>query len=751
MQPAFFLLPLLLALPAPAGERPVDWVKPQIDTVKPRWFYFNSACRPFGMVNLSPDTRTTGDWDAGYRYKDDTIRCFSHIHGWQLAGLAVMPVTAKTEITRYASKFSHEGEIVRPGYHKVFLETHGITAELTSTTRVGFHRYSYPEGESARVVLDLGRPLMECKMLDVTVKPAAGDTAVEGSFTMSPTVRRPKPFKVYFVVNFEKPFKAVGAWNTGKAVVDFGATGKPLLMKVAISYTGLDGARANLAAELPHWDFDRITTESAAEWNAMLGRIKVEGGSDAQKTKFYTDVWHSLLGRRTVSDADGRYADNTGPRTIVRQGRLPHYNFDALWGAHWSLNVLWPIAWPEVMDGFAETMVNMYHNGGMIPRGPAGGNYTFVMIGDPAASFFSAAWHKGIRNWDAEAAYAGLRRNAFPGGIRDHAGYEHGTGAKGGGMDYYMERGYVPEDIPEGNGRHRGGASMTLEYAYQDWCLAQFARSLGKHDDARLFGKRALNYANIWDKQAGWMRPRRLDGSWHAPFQPVSEGFSAKGFVESASAIYSFYVPHDLPGLASLFGGPSAMADRLEGNFQKAASRRFIAEHGNHAISWVDYENQPSTGMAHVFAHVGRPWRSQYWVREVQSKTFSDITPFGGYNGDEDQGQMGALSALMAIGLFDMDGGASADPRFDITAPLFDKVAIQLNPDYHPGRSFVITTRNNSAENRYIQSASLNGKPWNCFQLPHGAFTKGGTLELVLGPQPNMAWGAFGISRRANP
>ena len=738
---AAVILFIITSTPAWAERKPVDWVKPQIDTVKPRWFYFNSACRPFGMVNLSPDTQTKGDWDAGYRYKDDTIQCFSHIHCWQLAGLAVMPVTGKTDLNQYASKFSHDGEVVRPGYHKVFLKSHGITAELTSTTRVGFHRYTYPNGESARVVLDLAKPLMECKMLDVAAKPADGNTAVEGTFTMSPTMRRPKPFTVHFVVKFQTPFKAVGDWKKGKAVVDFGEVKAPLLMKVAISYTGIEGARANLAAELPHWDFDRVCTESADDWNSWLSRIEVEGGTDAQKTKFYTDVWHSLLGRRIVSDVDGRYADNTGAATIVRQGKLPHYNFDALWGAQWSLNVLWPLAWPEVMDGFAETMVNMYRNGGMIPRGPSGGNYTFVMIGDPAASFFSAAWHKGIRNWDAEAAYAGLRKNAFPGGIRDHAGYEHRTNANGGGMTYYVERGYVPEDIPDSQGGHRQGAAMTLEYSYQDWCLAQLAKSLGKTADAAMFEKRASNYQNVWDKKVGWMRPRRLDGKWYDPFEPVAEGFAAKGFVESTSAIYSFYVPHALPELAKLFGGPDAMAERLEGNFKKAEPHRFIADHGNHAVAWVDYENQPSTGMAHVFAHIGKPWRSQYWVRKVHSDAFSDITPFGGYNGDEDQGQMGALSALMAIGLFDMDGGASIQPKFDLTAPLFDKISIRLNPAYHPGKTFVITTKNNRPEHCYIQSAHLNGQPWSSFQIPHSMFANGGTLELELGPRPNESWG----------
>ncbi len=730
-----------LAIPASADKKPVEWVNPHIDTVKPRWFHFNSACRPFGMVNLSPDTQTEGDWNAGYRYNDDTIECFSHIHGWQLAGLAVMPVTGKGDLENYASKFSHHDEIVRPGYHKLLLQSHEITAELTSTTRVGLHRYTYPQSASARVVLDLAKPLMECTMLDIEAKATADKKAVEGTFTMSPTMRRPKPFKVYFIAEFQSPFEIIGDWNLGKVVVDFGVVRAPVLMKVAISYTGPGGARANLASELPHWDFDRICTESSDDWNAWLGRIKVEGANDALKTKFYTDLWHALLGRRIISDADGRYPDNTGPATVVRQGRLPHYNFDALWGAQWSINVLWPLAWPEVMDGFAETMVNMYRNGGLIPRGPAGGNYTYVMIGDPAAAFFAAAWHKGIRNWDAGAAYDGLRKNAFPGGLRDHAGYEHRKNADGGGMSYYAERGYVPEDIPETEGMHRQGAAMTLEYAYQDWCLAQFAESLGKTGEAARFEKRALNYRNIWDQQVGWMRPRRLDGSWYEPFEPVAAGFAAKGFVESTSAIYSFFVPHDLPQLATLFGGVDAMAERLESNFKKAEPMRFIADHGNHAVAWVDYENQPSTGMAHVFSHIGKPWRSQYWVRKVHSTTFSDISPYGGYNGDEDQGQLGALSALMAIGLFDMDGGASMKPKFDITAPLFDKVTIQLNPAYHAGKAFVITTKNNSPENCYIQSARLNDRPWNSYRLPHEALVEGGALELDLGPLPNKAWG----------
>jgi len=416
---------------------------------------------------------------------------------------------------------------------------------------------------------------------------------------------------------------------------------------------------------------------------------------------------------------------------------LPHHNFDALWGTHWSLNILWPMAWPEVVEAFCETMINMYHNGGLIPRGPSGGNYTYVMIGDPAAPFFAAAYAAGIRSWDIEAAYAGLRKNAFVGGIRDHAGYEHNTPAFGGGMQYYVERGYVPEDIPKTKGGHRDGAAMTLEYAYQDWCLAQLAIALGKKEDAEFFLQRSQNYRKIWNPEVGWMHPRTMDGGWIPKFTPTGSGFTGKGFCEANSAIYTFFVPHDVPGLIGLFGGPEKFNARLNKSFEKAAPQRFVVEHGKHSESWVDYDNQPGTGMAHLFNHSGAPWLSQKWVRAVQEKTYSDITPFAGYNGDEDQGQMGAVSALMAMGLFAEDGGASVKPQYETTAPIFDKVTIHL----HNGKTFVITTTNNKPQNVYIQSAKLNGKPLTSFHFPHGIFAAGGTLELELGPAPNKAWG----------
>lgn len=738
------VLCLITALAAAAEKRPVDWVNPQIDTVKPRWFYFASAARPFGMVALSPDTQTKGDWNAGYRFKDKRIQCFSHIHEWQLAGLPVMPVNRDTNLADYSSEFSHEDETVRPGYHLVHLKTHGITAELTSTPRVGFHRYTWPRGAGNRLVLDLSRSLMECNMSEWSVTASPDRRSLSGSVTLSRTNRRSKPIRLHFAADFSRPFTQVDGGRDGLVVLDFDASPDPLLVKIAPSFTDRDGARRNLDSELPDWDFDRVAAASRTEWDKWLSRIEVEGGTPAQKTKFYTDLWHALLGRRTISDADGRYPDNTGETFAIRTAKepYPHHNFDALWGAHWSLNLLWPLAWPEQIDAFASTMQRMYRDGGLIPRGPAGGDYTFVMIGDPAASFFANAWFKGIRNWDASLIYEGLHKNAFPGGIRSHAGYEHNRKKpSGGAISYYVEHGYVAEDIPGGSGGHRQGAAMTLEYAYQDHALALLAKEMGKPGDAVLFAQRAQNYRNVWDAESGWMRPRRLDGSWYSPFGPVAEGFAAKGFVESSSAVYSFYVPQDIPGLAALFGGPEKAAARLEENFVRAEPLRFITDHGKHAVAWVDYENQPSTQLAHLFSHFGQPWRSQYWVRRVHDAAFSDTTPFGGYNGDEDQGQMGALSALMAIGLFDVEGGVSPDPQYEITAPKFERVTIHLDPRYYPGKTFTITAGPQAPQNIYIQSARLNGHPLDSFRFPHSVLAAGGTLDLTLGPEPNKKWG----------
>lgn len=760
------MAPVLMAQTG-RGKAPVDYVDPLIDTKKPRWLYFSSASRPFGMINLSPDTNVEGDWGAGYVYDERFIRAFSHVHCWQLAALPVMPVVGRMNghegYEGYKSPFRHEKEVVRAGYHKVFLENSGVTVELTSTRRVGVHRYTFPATEMAYVLLDAGAPLAMTKMDDASVR-RVSDRSVAGHSTLAPTIRRSKPVTVYFVVDFDRPFEEFGGWEKGavreraEKVSGAGSGGyvrfrfaKPgqVLMKAAISYVSEENARRNLDGEMPGWDFDAVVKASYAEWNDWLGKMRVEGGTEKQRIKYHTDLWHALLGRRTFSDIDGSYIDNTGDQPRVRRVELDAagkpsratYNSDSFWGSQWTLNVLWPMAYPRVMSEMASTLVDYYKNGGMIARGPAGGNYTFVMIGDQATPLITAAYNKGIRDFDIDSAYAGCRKNAFVGGIRDRAGYEFGPDPQGGGMNYYVERGYVPLGVG-GKGFHREGAAQTMEYAYSDWCLGQFARALGKLEDAEMFEKRSANWKNLWDPSAGWIRPRNMDGSWFSPFEPTCQGGNCRGFVESNSAIYTYFVPQDLPGLIDAVGGKEKFVAKLAKQFDLAAPARFITPHGKHGENWIDYENQPACHMAHLFSHAGAPWLTQYWVRRIKEEVFGDTSPYGGYNGDEDQGQMGALGVLMAIGLFDVQGGAAVEPRYEITSPLFDRVTITLDPRYYTGKMFTIETRGNKPGNVYIQSARLNGKPIEGrFWITHREFTAGGRLEIELGPKPNKRWG----------
>ena len=757
----------------PKAQKPADLVYPLLDAANSRWFYFSSATRPFGMVNLSPDMGVGGAWDSGYRYNEDTINFFSHIHAWQLSGVPVLPVTGEFKghlgANVYGSAYSHDKEEVRAGYHSVELETYDIKAELTATTRVGFHRYTYPEGKEKYLLLDLGT-LLGPSGTEKGYARQLNKNEIEGYALMAPTRRRPKSTSVYYVIQFDTPFNSMQAWKDGKLLgktkkfedsnggvyVDFKVTdAQTILMKVGISYVSIAQARLNMATELPHWDFDKTAQMAFDDWNDWLGRIEVEGGTEKEQSRFYTDLWHALQGRRIISDVNGKYCDMTGsePRT----GQIPlddagkpkfnYYNSDAFWGAQWTLNTLWHLVYPEVTEGFVNSMLMMYDDGGLIPRGPSGGNYTYVMTGASSTPFIVSAYMKGIRGFDIEKAYEGMRKNAMPGGIMSKAGYEHNTNL-GGGLKYYIENGYVPYPNPDRNrGFHNEGAGQTLEYSYQDWCLSQMAKALGKNDDAALFTKRAGNYKNVWDETSGWMRPKQLDGNWIEPFNPI---LSHHGFVESTATQSTWFVPHDMKGLFSLMGGNEKAALKLNQQFQIADSHDFISKsfkadrfvHNALHNTYLNYGNQPSMQVGFVFNYTGKPWLTQYWTREVTERIYSNLDPQNGYNGDEDQGFMGSLSVLLKMGIFEMRGGAAINPIYEIGSPIFDKITIKLNNEYYLADEFIIETENNSSANRYIQSATLDGKPLNKSWFFHKELVDGGKLILQMGNEPNMDWGS---------
>jgi predicted alpha-1,2-mannosidase len=755
---------------------PVDLVNPLVNTAECRFDFFASASVPFGMVALSPDTKHSkeGLWKSGYEWNEAYILEFSHIHNAQTSGIPVMPVTGACKgylgLEGSKSQYYHDKEIVQMGYHKVYLEKYGITAELTSTCRVGLHRYTFPETAEGHLLFDLTAALGATQM-DYAYVRQTSPTEIEGYSIQTPTGRRKKQAIVYFVAQVNKAFDGFAGWKDGalmeaeNSIIEGAKCGayltfrnlkaeERILLKVAISNVSTEGARRNLAAELPHWDFEQVVDASRAAWNDYLGRIHIEGGTHEQQVKFYTDLMHTGIGKRIANDVDGAYTDNTGPLPVIRQLPMkdgkperPFLEGDGLWGSHWNLNILWSLVYPEYGNWMAETFLDYYRNAGTMSRCSWGGNYSYVMVGDHTTPLLAALLSTGRATFDKELAYAGSRKNAFPGGIRDRAGYETGTNPAGGGIDWYIQYGYVPVEIKDrGAGGHRGGSAMTLEYAYQDWCIAQMAKQLGKQEDIDLFMKRSEYWRNVFDPAVGWARPRHQSGEWMEPFAPVvtdSRNFNAPGFIEGASATYTFFVPQNIKGLIDAMGGNKKFAERLKSNFEKAKPYRFVTPHGQHGKGWVDYENQPSCEMAHLLSYAGKPWETQYWVRQVKDLTFGGITPQDGYNGDEDQGQMGALGVLMAIGLFDIHGLADENPMLEITGPVFDKTVIRFPAVDNPQKenTFEIVVKRKNTTDMYIQKTMLNGKAHNYFQFPAAKFLQGGKLEIELGQKPNTKWG----------
>lgn len=726
-----------------------DLVYPQLDTENSRWFFFSSASRPFGMVNLSPDTKLEGTWGSGYRYEVDTIKGFSHIHGWQLSGLSVMPVTLTNETKKdiyrdFYSKFSHDTEKVTPGHHFLKLERYDIDVELSGTKRTGLHQYTFPKGSDKAVLFNLNGIFGPCESIEGNLE-KIGDSELQGSFVIAPTSRRPKPLTVFFKAALNTSVDSLKKdEKSGNYLVNLSSEKDTILMKVGISYTSLKNAANNLETELPDWNFNQVVHESKSEWNNLLGRIAIEGGTEKAKKRFYTDLWHALLGRKIINDVNGSYPDNMGK--TFRIGQLPlkedgtpefnHYNSDAFWGAQWTINTLWGLVYPEIKKEFVQSLLQYQKDGGLIPRGPSGGNYTYVMTGSPSTPFIVSAIQQGLITENLESIYKALKMNHVPSGIMEKSGYEHYTGL-GGGLQYYLKKGYVPYPIPEGKfGGHQDGASLTMEYAYQDYTLSQLAKKLGNSDDYTYFMKRSKNYKNVYDSNVGWMRPKNVDGVWKADFDPY---LYENGFNESNGAQATWFVPHDLSGLATLMGGKEKAVSKLDQQFETAEQLNFTAGtshdremHPEHSRIPVNYGNQPSMQTAFIFEKLGRPDLTQKWSRKVVDRVFSGLSSSTGYNGDEDQGLMGSLAVLMKIGIFQMNGGVDENPEYQIGSPIFDKITIQLNQDFYAGKTFEIKARDNSPTSVYVNKVVLNNEPLKTFTISHKQITEGGTLELLM-------------------
>lgn len=748
---------------------PISWVDPYIESARGRYFFFVTGSQPFGMISAAPLTRNKNQYGGGYNYNSTEVLGFPQVHCWMLSGITLMPTTGTIDPNKgeqeWKSTFSHDGEIVQPGYHRLYLDNYHTWVEQTAGDRISFYRYTYTQDATANILINLGGYVSTATMNDAKLE-RVSNTRIEGSVNTTGRLwGGPENVRIYFAIDFEKPFEKLNGWDGKQVLADVKTltggkekiaktanssmsyydapttgvsaqyevkAGEMLQMKVAVSYTSVENARQNLLSESKHWNFDQLREKSQGEWNEMLGRIAVKGGSADQKKKFYTDLWHVLLGRHKLDDVSGDYPDNTegerkGNATINtkfkvrtlpkdKNGRVKFhmYNSDAFWLTQWNLNVLWGLAWPEVLDDFSASLIQYAENGKLLPRGPSGGGYSYIMTGCPATNLITSAFQKGVlTKKPVDIAYQMMKNNHAPGGM---------MGDKE-PMEFYIQNGFYP-----------GNAGITLEIAFQDWALAQMAKKLGKKEDAIYFTKRSQGWTKLFDAEQKLIFPKKTDGTWLH-----KNPLSGNGWIEANAWQATWSVSHGIDQLAKMMGGADTLCSKLNYAFEKAKDQDFVFGYG---AGYVSYANQPGCSNAHVFNYAGRPDLTQYWVRRVNEQAYGGVTPDKGYGGhDEDQGQMGGVSALTAIGLFSLNGNTSINPTYDITSPVFDEVVIKLNKDYYKGNEFIIKTHHNAKENCYIQRASLNGKAHQQFSFSHQDFAKGGVLELWLGPKANLTWG----------
>lgn len=744
---------LLHGCNAYAHKEPVDYVDPLLGTSNSRWMLYPGPCLPFGMVKLSPDNTDEGQYQlgAGYEYNINSITGFGHVHSWMMGSFVTMPTTGEIKIapgtadnpdSGYRSRINNKNTKASAGYYATILEDYDIKVELTATTRAGFQRYIFPKTESGQVLIDLqGTEEEPSTIIDAAIV-KVNDTEVAGYIHR--VAGEWNEYTLHFVARFNRPFTTMGGWEGTRILddadkikvsgeQDLGAFLKfdlredqIVLLKTAISYVSVEQARLNLDTEMGPfgWSFEKVHQNAREVWNDLLGKIKVEGGKETDKLKFYTNLYRTYSSRTIFSDVNGKYVDMC--EKVQQVDDFPVYGCDAFWGSFWNLNPLWSLITPRMYEEWVNSLLELYDRGGWLPDAPGGLEYASIMVAAHQVPFIVTAWQKGIRGFDAEKAYRAMKE------IQMNNGRPHECGGYVGNrnLNTYLRNGYVPAD--------EGPVSNTLEYAYDDWCVAQMAKALGKTDDYTYFMQRSQYYRNVFDKTTGYVRPKYAGGPWLEKFIETkgagnsghSFGYGSKDFVEANAWQFSWFVPHDLKGLIDLMGVDEFNA-RLEKGFENSRP--------HFTTDFVNVGNQPNMQAPWLFNYSGKPWLTQYWVREVLDNSFG-TGPVNGYPGDEDQGQLGAYYVMSAMGLFQMDGGAAVDPVYELSGPIFEKITIQLDQDYYPGKEFIIEAKNSSAKNRYIQSVSLNGKPLNNFWFKHSELVKGGKLVLEMGAEPNKEW-----------
>ena len=706
---------------------------------------YPGAVVPHGAIQPSPDTRIYG-WDAcsGYYYNDSTINGFSHTHlsgtgCCDLGDVLIMPTVGEQDITQeeergqtkaYASAFSHEREKAEPGYYSVMLDRYGIQAEITSTTRGAIHRWTFPKTEDAGVIVDLDYSLEDQTNIGMQLE-VISDTEVVGH-----KMTKYWAFDQYinFYAKFSKPFTYTIVDDTvtvgdkqkprRKALLKFAGTeeGEVIYAKVGVSAVDIDGAKNNVLSEIPEWDFDGVKAAAHQRWNEYLAKIDIETGDADHRAIFYTALYHAGLQPYTFTDADGRYY---GMDMKVHQGdaEKPVYTIFSTWDTFRAWHPLQTIIAPEFNGELVKSLLLKAREGGILPMWELCSNYTGCMIGYHSVPIIADAYIKGYRDIDINEAYKAMRRTAE----YDTTGIIAPKAVAAILMNqakYWKNKvGYVPCD------KDNEAVAKALEFAYNDWCIAQIAKEVGDTAGVALYENFAKAYKIYYDPEVGYMRGKDSEGKWRTPFDPARSTHRSDDYCEGNAWQWSWFVPHDPEGLMDLVGGKDVFLSKLDALF--AASSEITGESVSADISGLigqyAHGNEPSHHIIHFYNYAGQPWKTQELVDQVLYTLYFNND--NGLSGNEDCGQMSAWYILNAMGFYQVCPGK---PVYSIGRPLYDKVTINLTN----GKKFVIEAINNSRENKYIQSMELNGKALTEPFFTHDDIMQGGKLVFTMGNTP---------------
>ena len=718
-------LAALLAACTSQKENPVDFIDPFIGTGFHGHTY-PGATVPFGAVQLSPDTRA-GNWDAcaGYHYDDSTITGFSHTHlsgtgCIDLGDLLIRPTTQSIDLSKKTictpTVFRHEDEKAEAGYYAVLLHEEGIRAELTATAHTGVHRYTFPKESTPTVIVDLKHSLDNEHIYESSLQ-VVNPHEITG---MRNTRGWSDNQRIYFVIQCSQPFEKATLVSNQKALegkeaegTDLQAllkfkdrTSEPIVMKVGLSIVSVENARENLQAEVEGFDFDAVKQAAYHTWNDAVSAIKVEGGTEEQKTNFYTALYHSMVVPNVVSDVNGQYRRHDQTIGQLPQGAVQYSTF-SLWDTFRAWNPMMTLIDTTLVTNMIHSFLHIYDASGELPLWPLSAGETGTMIGYHSASVIADAYMKGIRGFDAEKALEALV-------VSSEKNQK--------GADYYISKGFIPSNIK------KESISCLLEFAYDDWCIAQLAQALGKQEIYDTYIRRSQQYLNVFDGATRFFRPKRMDGNWETPFNPNEVG---RAYTEATAWQYRFFVPHDVNGMVQLFGGKEAFTSALDDIFHTDTQVDGDLVDITGLIGQYAHGNEPSHHIAYLYNYIGQPWKTQAMTRRLLDEMYAP-TPEG-IVGNEDCGQMSAWYILSSLGLYAVCPGSN---EFTFTTPLFEKAILQL------ANSKTLTiTANHPEKNLYIDKVELNGKEIETNFVTYEQLMGGGELHFSLTDQPNRKRG----------